>query len=119
MKVKSESEVAQSCRTLSDPMDYSLPGSIYNTRWLYRKEKSSQSNNTLFHLEKLKKKDEEIKPRVSRRKEIIKVKAEIHDIQKQNNNRKINEINIKIWFCERINKISKSLARLMSKKEIR
>ena len=27
MKVKSEREVAQSCPTLSDPMDYSLPGS--------------------------------------------------------------------------------------------
>ena len=27
MKVKSESEVAQSCLTLSDPMDCSLPGS--------------------------------------------------------------------------------------------
>ena len=27
MKVRSESEVAQSCLTLSDPMDYSLPGS--------------------------------------------------------------------------------------------
>ena len=27
MKVKSESEVAQSCRTLSDPMDCSPPGS--------------------------------------------------------------------------------------------
>ena len=27
MKVKSESEVAQSCLTLSDPMDSSLPGS--------------------------------------------------------------------------------------------
>ena len=27
MKVKSESEVAQSCPTLSDPMDYSAPGS--------------------------------------------------------------------------------------------
>ena len=27
MKVKSESEVAQSCLTLSDPMDHSLPGS--------------------------------------------------------------------------------------------
>ena len=27
MKVKSESEVAQSCPTLWDPMDYSLPGS--------------------------------------------------------------------------------------------
>ena len=27
MKVKSESEVAQSCLTLSDPMDWRLPGS--------------------------------------------------------------------------------------------
>ena len=27
MKVKIESEVTQSCPTLSDPMDYSLPGS--------------------------------------------------------------------------------------------
>ena len=27
MKVKREREVAQSCLTLSDPMDYSLPGS--------------------------------------------------------------------------------------------
>ena len=27
MKVKSESEVTQSCPTLPDPMDYSLPGS--------------------------------------------------------------------------------------------
>ena len=27
MKVKSESEVAQSCPTLSDPVDHSLPGS--------------------------------------------------------------------------------------------
>ena len=27
MKVKIESEVSQSCPTLSDPMDYSLPGS--------------------------------------------------------------------------------------------
>ena len=27
MKVKSESEVGQSCPTLSDPIDFSLPGS--------------------------------------------------------------------------------------------
>ena len=27
MKVKSESEVTESCLTLSDPVDYSLPGS--------------------------------------------------------------------------------------------
>ena len=30
MKVKSESEVAQSCVTLSNPMDCSLPGSSVN-----------------------------------------------------------------------------------------
>ena len=38
MKVKSESEVTQSCPTLSDPMDCSLPGSsihgIFQTRVL-------------------------------------------------------------------------------------
>ena len=30
MKVKSESEVAQSCPALRDPMDYSLPGSSFH-----------------------------------------------------------------------------------------
>ena len=34
MKVKSESEVAQSCPTLSDPMDCSLPGS--STHGIFR-----------------------------------------------------------------------------------
>ena len=34
MKVESESEVAQSCPTLSDPMDCSLPGSsIHGILW--------------------------------------------------------------------------------------
>ena len=40
MKVKSEREVIQSCPTLSDPMDYSLPGSsiygIFQARVLER-----------------------------------------------------------------------------------
>ena len=30
MKVKSENEVTQSCPTLSDPMDCSLPGSSFH-----------------------------------------------------------------------------------------
>ena len=34
MKVKSESEVAQSCPTLSDPMDCSLPG--FSVRWIFQ-----------------------------------------------------------------------------------
>ena len=47
MKAKSESEVAQSCPTLSDPMDYSLPGSsihgIFQARVLERVAISSSS----------------------------------------------------------------------------
>ena len=46
MKVKRESEVAQSCPTLSDPMDCSLPGSsvhgIFQAKYL-KKEPSSGS----------------------------------------------------------------------------
>ena len=34
MKVKSESEVAESCPTLSDPMDCSLPGS--SVHWIFQ-----------------------------------------------------------------------------------
>ena len=34
MKVKSESEVPQSCPTLSDPMDCSLPGS--SIHWIFQ-----------------------------------------------------------------------------------
>ena len=37
MKVKSESEVAQLCPTLSDPMDCSLPGSSFHGIFQARK----------------------------------------------------------------------------------
>ena len=51
MKVKSESEVAQSCPSLSDPMDCSLPGSsvhvifqarVHGTRLIYNKVETRQ-----------------------------------------------------------------------------
>ena len=58
MKVKSESEVAQSCPTLSDPMDCSLPGSsthgIFQARVLERGAIAfsclKEENYTLKHL---------------------------------------------------------------------
>ena len=43
MKAKSESEVAQSCRTLSDPMDCSPPGSSIHGRELNHHIKDYQS----------------------------------------------------------------------------
>ena len=53
-------------------------------------------------------------PRVSRRKEIIKIRAEINAKETKETIAKINKA--KIWFFEKINKIDKPLARLIKKK---
>ena len=53
-------------------------------------------------------------PRVSRRKEIIKFKAEINEKETKETIAKINKA--KSWFFEKINKIDKPLARLIKKK---
>ena len=53
-------------------------------------------------------------PRVSRRKEIIKIRAEINEKETEETIAKINKT--KSWFFEKINKIDKPLARLIKKK---
>ena len=55
------------------------------------------------------------KPKVSRRKEIIKIRAEINEIETKKTIAKI--IKTKSWFFEKINEIDKALARFMKKKE--
>ena len=57
------------------------------------------------------------KPKVSRRKEIIKIRAEINEIETKETVAKINKT--KSWFFEKINKIDKLLARLIKKKRER
>ena len=52
-------------------------------------------------------------PRVSRRKEILKIRAEINAKETKETTAKINKA--KSWFFERINKIDKPLARLIKK----
>ena len=52
-------------------------------------------------------------PRVSRRKEILKIRAEINAKETKETIAKINKA--KSWFFERINKIDKPLARLIKK----
>ena len=54
------------------------------------------------------------KPRVSRRKEIIKIRAEINEKETEETIAKINKA--KSWFFEKINKMDKPLARLIKKK---
>ena len=54
-------------------------------------------------------------PRVSRRKEIIKIREEINEKETKETIAKINTA--KSWFFEKINKIDKPLARLIKKKK--
>ena len=53
-------------------------------------------------------------PRESRRKEIIKIRAEINEKETKETRAKINKT--KGWFFEKINKIDKPLARLIKNK---
>ena len=53
-------------------------------------------------------------PKISRRKEITKIQAEIHEKEVKETIVKINKT--KSWFFEKINKIGKPLARLIKKK---
>ena len=52
-------------------------------------------------------------PRVSRRKQILKIRAEVNAKETKETIAKINKT--KSWFFERINKIDKPLARLIKK----
>ena len=54
-------------------------------------------------------------PRVSRKKEIIKIRAEINERETKETIAKIKKT--KSWFFEKINKIDKPLARLTKKKK--
>ena len=71
------------------------------------------SNNLTLHIKQLEK-EEQTKSEVSRRKEIMKIRAEINEIETKKTIAKINKT--KSWFFEKINKIDKLLARLIKKK---
>ena len=77
-----------------------------------KKQEKSPINNLTLHLKQLEK--EEMKnPSVNRRKEILKIRAEINGKETKEIIGKINKA--KSWFFEKINKIDKSLARLIKK----
>ena len=86
-----------------------LRGKFIAIQAYLKKQEKSQINNLSLHLKQLEK--EEMKnPRVRRRKENIKIRAEI------NAKETIAKINkTKSWFFEKINKIDKPLGRLIKK----
>ena len=71
------------------------------------------SNNLTLHLKQVEKEERKKNPKVSRRKEIIKIRSEIKDKEMKETVAKINKT--KSWFFEKINKIDKPLARLIKK----
>ena len=81
-----------------------------------KKQEKNQINNLTLHLKQLEK-EEMKKPRVSRRKEIIKIRAEINGKETKETIAKINKA--KSWFFEKINKIDKILARYIKKRKKR
>ena len=81
-----------------------------------KKLEKSQINTLNLHLIELDK-EEQTKAKVSRRKEIIKIRAEINEIETKKTIAKINKT--KSWFFEKINKIDKPLTRLIRKKRER
>ena len=77
-----------------------------------KKQEKSQINNLTLQLKQLEK--EEMKnPKVSRRKEILNIWAEIIAKETKETIAKINKA--KSWFFEKLNKIDKPLARLIKK----
>ena len=81
---------------------------------LRQKEKKSQIDNLTHHLNELQK-EEQAKPKVSRRKEIIKTNEEITKMEIKKIIDKISQT--MSWFFENVNKIDKSLARLTKKRK--
>ena len=93
-----------------------LRGKFIAIQAYLKKQEKSQINNLTLHLKELQK-EEQTKPKVGRRKEIRKIRAEINEIETKKTIANINTD--KRWFFEKINKIDKPLARLIKKKRER
>ena len=101
-------------QNLRDTVKAVIRGRIIAIQAYLKKQEKSQINNLTLHLKQLEK--EEMKnPRVSRRKEILKIRVEVNAKETKETIAKIKKP--KTWFFEKINKIEKPLARLIKKKK--
>ena len=90
-------------QNLWDAANAVLRGKFRAIQSYLKKQQTSQINNLTLHLKELEK-EEQTKPKIRRKKEIIKRRAEINEIE----TKKITKINkTKSWFFEKINKIDK------------
>ena len=89
----------------------SAKGKIHSIQAYLKKQEKSQINNLMLHLKQLEKEDMK-NPRVSRRKETLKIRAEIIAKETKDIIAKMNKAKS---FFKKINKIDKPLARLIKK----
>ena len=75
-----------------------------------------QINNLTLHLQELKEQQQR-QPRASTRKEVMRIRAELSDIETKSTILRINKT--RSWFFEKINKTDKLLSRLIKKKRKR
>ncbi|KAL6045281.1 hypothetical protein STEG23_023107 [Scotinomys teguina] len=94
---------------LWDTMKAVLRGKFIALNAHMKKLEKSHINDLTAHLKALEQ-EEAKSPRRNRRKEIIKLRAEINKIETKKTIQRINET--KSWFFEKINKIDKPLSRL-------
>ena len=102
---------------LWDPVKAVLRGRFIAIQAYFKKYEKTQINNLTLHLKQCAKQEKK-NPSVSRRKEILKIRAEINAKETKGTTAKINKAKInkaKSWFFEKINKIDKLLARLIKK----
>jgi hypothetical protein len=74
-----------------------------------KRTERSQINDLMLHLNLLEK-QEQTKPKTSRKREIIKIRAQIKEIETKNTIQRIKET--ESWFFEKINKIDRPLLNL-------
>jgi hypothetical protein len=86
-----------------------LRGKLIAMSTYIKRTKRSQRNELMLHL-KLQEKQVQAKPKTSRRREIIKIRAKINEIETKKAIEIINKT--KTWFFEKICKIDKPLANL-------
>ena len=99
-------------QNLWDTVKAVLRGRFIAIQAYLKKQEKNQIDNLTLHLNQLEK--EEMKShRVSRRKDILKIRTEINAKETKETIAKIKKA--KSWFFERINEIDKPLARLIKK----
>ena len=110
--LKPNENKSRTIQNLWDSAKAVLRGKLIAIQCYLMKQEKSQINSLPLHL-KQPEKEEQTKPQISRRKEIIKITAKIKEIK---NNKNISET--KSWFFEKINEMDKPLARLIKKKRV-